>query len=244
MIIKNPVTADIPALKRLWQDAFGDTETFLEKFFSTGFSPYRCRCLWKDGALAAALYWFDCGFGDKKLSYLYAVATDSAFQRQGLCAALMDDTHRHLKVLGYDGAVLVPGSEDLRRYYRRFGYENFGGIRQQRVSFSAFGDDFLTIDKNEFARLRKAYLPQGGIVQEGALLDFFDTFANFYAGDGFILAVTEDRAELLGSDPDLPPAPPEEKALILRTPGDTPFAMYLPLSDIGEKPSYFGIALN
>lgn len=244
MIIKPPEEKDIPALRRLWQQAFGDTDEFLDNFFSTGFSPERCRCLSAGGNPKAALYWFDCGLGDKKLAYLYAVATDKDYRRQGLCGALLKDTHRHLKALGYDGTVLVPGSNDLRRYYHRFGYENFGGVQQQCVSFSAFGADLLSIDKIEFARLRKQYLPQGGVVQDGTLLDFFSTFAQFYAGEGFVLAVTEDKAELLGSVPALCVAAPDEKIIILRIPGETPFAMYLPLTDTKECPTYFGIALD
>ena len=244
MTIKQPDTKDLPALRRLWQQAFGDTAEFLNSFFSTGFSPSRCRCLTKDGILAAALYWFDCDMGDKKLAYLYAVATDDDFQRQGLCAALMEDTHRHLASLGYDGAVLVPGTEALRCYYRRFGYEDFGGIRKQTVPVKALTATLCSIDKQEFARLRKQHLPQGGIVQEGVTLDFFATFAKFFAGEDFVLAVTQDRAELLGNAPALPTAAPDEKAILLRTPGKAPFAMFLPLTDNKERPAYFGIALD
>lgn len=233
MIIKQPATTDIPALRDLWKQAFGDTDAFLDIFFSTGFSFDRCRCLTVNGTLASGLYWFDCALGKEKLAYIYAVATGEAFQRQGLCAALMEDTHRHLKDLGYDGAILVPGTEDLRRYYRRFGYENFGGIRQKTVSTDAL----RAIDKQEYARLRRQYLPEGGVVQEGETLDFFAAFAKFYAGEGFVLAVTEENAELLGNAP-------EGKDLCVRTPGDTPFAMYLPLEEHTEKPTYFGIALD
>ena len=67
MIIDAPRKEDIPRLRQLWQQAFGDTDAFLDGFFNTGFSPDRCRCLQADGVLAAALYWFDCDFRGESL---------------------------------------------------------------------------------------------------------------------------------------------------------------------------------
>ena len=33
----------IPGLRELWKKAFGDTDEFLDLFFSTAYSPDRCR---------------------------------------------------------------------------------------------------------------------------------------------------------------------------------------------------------
>ena len=49
MTIDAPKKQDIPALKALWQEAFGDEEAFLDCFFSTAFSPKRCRCVTLSG---------------------------------------------------------------------------------------------------------------------------------------------------------------------------------------------------
>ena len=38
MIIKAPQVSNIPALRALWKDAFGDTDTVLDAFFQTAFS--------------------------------------------------------------------------------------------------------------------------------------------------------------------------------------------------------------
>ena len=59
MTINAPIPRQIPQLKALWQQAFGDTAAFIDNFFATGFAPVRCRCLTLDGDVAAALYWFD-----------------------------------------------------------------------------------------------------------------------------------------------------------------------------------------
>ena len=101
MTIDCPTPDQIPALRRLWQQAFGDTDRFLDGFFQTGFAPERCRCLWEADNLAAALYWFDTEYGVNRFAYLCAVATDSAYRGQGFCHRLMADTHAHLARLGY-----------------------------------------------------------------------------------------------------------------------------------------------
>jgi len=34
-----------PALRRLWQAAFGDEDDFLDLFFGLAYDPQRCRCI-------------------------------------------------------------------------------------------------------------------------------------------------------------------------------------------------------
>ena len=80
MFAKHPERRELPALRQLWQEAFRDDDAFLDKFFSTGFHPNRCRVVMQNGRAAAALYWFDCQWEDKKLAYLYAVATAKSQQ--------------------------------------------------------------------------------------------------------------------------------------------------------------------
>lgn len=49
---------DLPALRELWKEAFGDGDSFLDQFFSVAFAPERSRVAVVDGAVGAALYWF------------------------------------------------------------------------------------------------------------------------------------------------------------------------------------------
>ncbi len=45
MKIDFPVPKQYKQLTALWQEAFGDTEEFIDGFFCTAFSPARCRCI-------------------------------------------------------------------------------------------------------------------------------------------------------------------------------------------------------
>jgi len=251
MTIDAPQNIHIPALRRLWKQAFGDEDAFLDSFFAMGYAPERCRQLTVDGHLAAALYWFDCEWAGGRLAYLYAVATDAAFRGRGLCRALMEDTHRQLKELGYDGAVLVPGSESLFRLYEKMGYRTCSTIREFSCTAAHTPAKLRRISAEAYALLRRQLLPVGSVVQEGKTLAFLQTYAAFYAGENLILAASREDdklivSELLGES--------QSAAGIVsalgctqgrfRTPGkDKPFSMYHPLSD-RPAPSYFGLALD
>lgn len=249
MIIEKP--ASTKPLRLLWKQAFGDSEAFLDSFFSAGFSPDRCRQLTLDGKLAAALYWFDCIWEGKPIAYLYAVATDPAYRGRGLCRALMEDTHRHLLSLGYSGTILVPGSPALFRLYEKLGYRTCSHIREFTCDAAA-PIPLRPIDAAEYAALRRALLPPGGVRQEGPPLAFLQTQASFYAGPNFLLCASLDGntltvPELLGS---ASAAPGITAALgahrgRFRTPGtDKPFAMYHSLTSATKSPAYFALALD
>ena len=251
MTIDAPQDIHIPALRQLWKQAFGDSDAFLDGFFSTGYAPERCRILALDGRLAAALYWFDCEWDGHRLAYLYAVATDKAFQGQGFCRALMEDTHRHLRDLDYDGVVLVPGSDNLFRLYEKLGYRTCSTVREFSCPAATEPVALRMLSTDEYAALRRRFLPLGGIIQEKETLVFLQTFADFYAGDNLLLAAYRDGAQLIVSEllGDIHAAGSIVKALgcsdgRFRTPGiGKPFAMFRPLSDC-PAPSYFGLALD
>ena len=252
MTIDAPASTRIPALRRLWQQAFGDTDAFLDVFFETAFSPDRSRCVILDGQAVAALYWFDCELENHRYAYLYAVATDPAYQNRGLCKALLEDTHRHLTAAGYAGAVLVPGEGSLFRFYKKADYRICGSVDEFACNASGAPVALRTVDSVTYAALRRNLLPAGSILQEGETLTFLNRFSKFYTGDGFLLAATKEREQLtvheyLG-DPALAPAITAALGAVcgrFRCPGtQKSFAMYHPFIHEAPTPTYFGLALD
>ena len=59
MTFEYPAPEQLPILQQLWKTAFGDTEEFLSVFFSTAYSPLRCRIARENGETLGMLYWFD-----------------------------------------------------------------------------------------------------------------------------------------------------------------------------------------
>ncbi len=250
MKIDFPTPAQGMALARLWQEAFGDTLEFIEGFFCTGYSPARCRCLTVDGQIAAALYWFETSCKNQRYAYIYAVATAKAFRGQGLCRKLMEDTHAHLTLRGYDGCLLVPQTEDLRQMYAKLGYQNCAAFREFTCGAAQSSVRLQRIDREEYALARRELLPEGGVIQEEENIAYQEMMTFFYRGADFLLAARREgktliSPEILGN-PNA--APGILKALdctkgVFRTPGsEAQGAMFLPLSKKAAAPTYFGLA--
>lgn len=245
-----PSGRHLPQLRVLWKQAFGDTDAFLDHFYTAGFEPMRCRCLMDGDRLAAALYWFDCFAGERKYAYLYAVATEKSYRHRGLCRYLMEDTHRILKETGYRGAVLVPASAELTAMYAGLGYVPLSGMDSLSATAGGESIPLTQIDAPRYAAVRRTYLGNTGLVQEGANLAFLAGWAAFYEGEDFLLAASRDGDslrghELLGNASQLPGILSALGATsgTFRVPGAEPFSMYFPLSE-DPAPTYFGLAFD
>jgi len=251
MEIDYPAPALEPELRSLWSLAFGDSESVIDAFFSTAYSPERCRCVIAEGRAAAALYWFDTECAGQRLAYLYAVATHPDFRRRGLCRGLMEDTHGLLTQLGYDGALLVPAEPSLRRMYSGMGYRDCGAVARFACA-AGKPVPLKRLTAEEFAALRRKKLPQGGVIQEGESLAYLATFAAFYAGQDFLLTASIENGQLWGMEllGNRNAAPGILAALgcptgTFRAPGkELPFAMFRPLKQGAKSPAYFGLEMN
>ena len=246
-----PGSADVPGLRKLWKLAFGDTDEFLDLFFSVAFSSDRCRCIREGDGISAALYWLDMDCNGQKFAYIYAVATDPTCRGRGLCRLLMEDTAELLTAGGYDGAILVPQDAGLRTMYGRMGYLPATSLDQVFCAGST-PCPVQEITAADYAARRGALLPEGSILPGKAALDFLAAFARFYAGDGFLAAVSQEQEHLrileyLGN----PEAAPALVAALgrteatLRRPGKgMEFSMYRPLTQTCQKPEYYPFAFD
>lgn len=252
MKIDFPIPNQGTLLTALWQEAFGDSLEFIEGFFCTAFSPSRCRCVTIGEKIAAALYWLDVTFEGQRFAYIYAVAVAKSHRGQGVCKALMADTHAHLAFRGYDGAILVPQSDELRQMYANMGYRSCTTIREFTCDAGEGPMELHRIDRDEYAALRRSFLPEGGVVQEEENIAYLENTAFFYRGEGVLCAAMNENGklhcpELLGNAE----AAPEILAALkcrsgtFRTPGEgMPFAMFLPLDRDAHAPTYFGLAFD
>ena len=229
MRIDFPKKEQVPALRQLWKEAFGDSDAFLDHFFATAFACRRCRVLADGDEAAAALYWFDCEAYGEKYAYLYAVATAEHRRGQGLCRALMEDTEKFLVARGYAGVILVPGDAGLSKMYGKMGYVHFGG----RENVATEKTESLTkVDTACYAALRRNLLPPGGVIQEKENLAFLEGLADFFAGEDAVVTVSRETGEILER---------LEKGQSFS--GKEPFAM-CKLFKPGQMPEYFGFSFG
>ncbi|MBQ3528925.1 MAG: GNAT family N-acetyltransferase [Oscillospiraceae bacterium] len=242
----------IAELKKLWQEAFGDSDETLNAFFAHGFSEDRFLCIQEDGVPVCALYWFDCYLQGHKLAYIYALATAKSHRGKGLAHRLMAQTHTRLKEQGYAGALLVPGSSELFGFYEKMGYRAATTVTEFSCDWAARSVPVLELTSREYARLRRAFLPRGGVLQEGATISYLQAQMHFYAGKDFLLCATMQEDTLLAQEllGDPRSAPHILRALgapkgTFRTVGtDKAFSMFLPFREDCPAPAYFGLALD
>ncbi len=266
--ICHPSSSQITNLRQLWKKTFGDSDDFLDMFFQTAFSAERCLCATIDDSVVAALYWFDCEFSNQKIAYIYAVATVAEFRGQGICHALMEHTHLHLKKNGYAGAILSPAEESLFDFYKKMGYKTCTYIKE--ISYDNSMDlqpkgtnlEIRQISKTEFANLRRNRLPKTAVIQECENLDFLEQQAMFYAGENFLLTaqisnrIANDSSntskhlngvEFLG-DESLIPSILQTFACTsgnFRTIGtEKPFGMYYTFTETALNPNYLGFVFD
>ncbi len=246
------MNANITHLRRIWQQAFGDSDDALDAFFSVGFSPDRYNCILEDGIPVSALYWFDCSLHGHKFAYLYAIATAKAHRGKGHFHRLMEDTHTILKSRGYSGTVLSPADEGLFHLYGRLGYRATATTDEIACQAADTPVALTQIDAREYEILRRDYLPKNGISQKDVTLDFYATYGRFYTGADFLLACARQDGvlyaqEILGNKkacPGILCALNAPKG-IFRTPGsEKKFAMYYPLREDCPTPGYLGFDLD
>jgi predicted N-acetyltransferase YhbS len=252
MIIDKPRESDLPEMRAVWREAFGDSDAEIDLFMKTAFSPDRARIAYIDSSVASALYWLDCDVFGEKYAYIYAVATAEKFRGRGACTALMKNTHIHLKSLGYAAAILVPSSVRLFDFYARIGYEKSTYVDENCINASKSACDVRKISPCEYGKIRRKLLPRDAVIQENESLEYLGATHALYYGGGALLAARGEGdtlvcAELLGrtdASAEIAAALGYSK-IRYRTQGSSrPFSMWYPLKPALIQPSYLGLAFD
>ncbi|MBQ7098413.1 MAG: GNAT family N-acetyltransferase [Oscillospiraceae bacterium] len=235
-----PRRGEEPQLRALFTEAFGDA-WFTELFFRLGYSPDRCF-LAAEGQVLAALHWFDCDLHGRRCAYVYGIAAFEHCRGRGIGSALIRAAMAHLQK-SYEAILLVPAEEGLFGYYERFGFSTVSTICQETVLPGA-PLPLRKLSIGEYATLRRALLPTNGVIQEGAALELLEGYADFYATQNTLCAVSGRLVwELLGDKGDAPGilgALGISEATVRTPGGDIPFAMAIG----AEAPIYLGLALD
>ena len=240
-------TANATELRALWQEAFGDSDDYLDLFFSTAYSEKRSMAAFSDNELAGALYWFDCELGGKKVAYIYAVATAKRHRGKGVCAALMDYTNGYLINNGYSLAILVPSKASLFGFYQKIGYKTCGYIKEIKVKGCAEKSAINEISCEEYSALRKDFLPENAVILNQENTEFLKAQYRFFKGEDFIYCESKlDSSflpEFLGNTEKIPQ---KNKTTFARTVGNgKPFLMGISLEESPLRDNiYFPFAFD
>lgn len=217
--IRRTAAADLPALTRLWQTAFGDPPELIGAFYDR-FPPETSTWVVEaDGNVATAAHLLDgrlhtSGGRTLPCAYVYAVSTDPAQQGHGYASALMQ---RFATDADASGCVLytLPAEASLYAWYRSV-MGTTQTARGERLHITREPDiqrlpDVQRVSVQEYAALREQALQGSAHVElSAALLAFQADLCDMCGGAlvriaGGCAAVERDGdlllvKELLGAD--------------------------------------------
>ena len=176
---------NIPALSRLWKQAFGDTDEEIARFFREAFPHATGFAVYDGEALAGMCYALPqqlaCGDEVYSAAYLYAVATDAEYRGQGVCRTLLAFAEKELKKRGVQCLTLVPADEALAAMYEKLGFS--GPLRRERSAAAPSpAGQAEKVSSIEYAGLRETLIWDVPHVRYAKVwLDYEALDAEFYA---------------------------------------------------------------
>lgn len=123
--------SDVIRLKEIWKRCFGDSDSFIDFYFTQRFKPQHTAVYLQEGVITAMLtmipvQWVE-GVEDEKSikgSMLYAIATHPDYQHRGIARTLMNWAESYLRDHHQvDLMVLVPAEAHLFSFYEKLGYQ-------------------------------------------------------------------------------------------------------------------------
>lgn len=116
----------------LWQEVFGDEREFIDLFMNEVYSPENMLVREEQGRVVSMLHIVEMQTSMGKTGYLYAIATAEEYRGKGYASQLIGEALHLMRQRGYQVAMLIPASAELKSYYEHFGFED----RAFKVDFS------------------------------------------------------------------------------------------------------------
>lgn len=152
-MLTTPTTSDIPTLKAMWHNIFGDEMSDIDKFFQILFVN-KNTLIWKDrDEVASMLYMLPYEHN----VYLYALATLPQYRGCGIMTTLINEACKIAEEQDAKSVFLIP-AKGMETYYEQFGFTIYNGkeldkSRPPATEYEARIQDFVQY-------LDEAFLPE------------------------------------------------------------------------------------
>ena len=110
--------------RALWHDVFGDEREFIDLFMTEVYRPENMLICEEQGRVVAMLHIVEMATSLGRAGYLYAIATAAEYRGQGYASKIIGQALEIMCQRGYDVAMLIPATDELKGYYARFGFED------------------------------------------------------------------------------------------------------------------------
>lgn len=167
LTVRPSIPEDIPAQRALWKLAFGDSDQYIDNFYSTYYRPERVVVLEEDGAVRSMTAWFDTTFivpgqGAHRAAYLYAVATHPDCRGRGLASRLLAGADKYFRSLHIPAVTTVPAEPSLHNFFGANGFRECfrllgGTLRREEIPLPP-SNVLRPASTEEYGRVREALL--------------------------------------------------------------------------------------
>ena len=123
-------STDIPKIKSLWKEVFGDSEDYIHRFI-THFGIDGCYVCQMNDEIIAMTFAIpttlinSINLKSISLKYLYACATHPNFRKQGIMEKLLATIYEESCSENYAGIFLYAANHSLQNYYKKLGFEDY-----------------------------------------------------------------------------------------------------------------------
>lgn len=209
LTVRPSVPEDVPAQRTLWKLAFGDSDDYIDNFYTTYYRPERVVVLEEDGIVRSMTAWFDTTFvvpgqGEYRAAYLYAVATHPDCRGRGLAARLLAGADEYFRSLNIPAVTTVPAESSLHDFFGANGFRECfrtlgGSLRREEISLPP-SNVLRPASTGEYGRVREQLLagiphivyPAGALAYQAGCCALGD--GGLFVGDGLVCLCAE-RAE-------------------------------------------------
>lgn len=142
---------DSEQIKRLWNEAFGDSFDEIEKFLNLYINNILLYV--EDRFVKGMLSLLPLHRGSIQGSYIYAVATETKSRNRGICSKLIRYAVQYASENRSSFVLLVPAEKSLYKFYKKFGFTEICAVNHKEYTETGFSDVSLDVKKISPERL-------------------------------------------------------------------------------------------
>jgi Predicted acetyltransferase involved in intracellular survival and related acetyltransferases len=161
-MIREASEQDIPQLKQLFKVCFGDTDAFLNIFFTEYFPNTTCMVAIRDERIVSMLFLCPAKMVADEyrrlIYYVYACGTLPEYRRKGIMEQLLQVSHAFAKQQDAWGLILVPAGEHLASYYLRLGFSPFSHNVKEKMTPIAYDEEIEILKPCELSLKQITYI--------------------------------------------------------------------------------------
>lgn len=121
-MIRFACESDELEMKELWHACFGDSFSYIDRFFSALFELENTLVYVKENRIASMLFLLPATLGGRNAYYLYAACTHPDFRGVGCMGELIERAAAVAEQRGIFSIALMPAEKSLFDYYERHGF--------------------------------------------------------------------------------------------------------------------------